>query len=81
MTLEGRLRQLEAILKCQDTRYGPNISTDSIIRKLVLDPDTVRATAKENNQSIAEVTAGKLGRSYGDFQKTLKLRAGGKDTS
>jgi len=55
--------------------------TDDILRKLTLEPDPVRATAKENNQSIAEVTAGELGMSYGDFQKALKLRAQGKDTS
>ena len=55
--------------------------TDDILRKLTLDPDTVRATAKENNQSIAEVTAGELGMSSKDFQKALKLRAQGKDAS
>ena len=54
--------------------------TDHILRKLTLEPDTVKATAKENNQSIAEVTAGDLGMPFGDFKKALRLRAQGKDT-
>ena len=53
--------------------------TDDILRKLTLAP--VRATAKENNQSIAEATAGELGMPFGDFKKALRLRARGKDTS
>jgi hypothetical protein len=81
MTLERRLRQLEASLKCQDTKYEPDISTDGIIRKLGLDPNIVRDTAKANGQSLAEVAAGELGMSYEDFQKALKLRARGKNAS
>ena len=79
MTLERRLRQLESSLKYQDTKHEPDISTDSIIRKLGLDPDVVRATARANGQSIMEVVAGELGISYGDFQIALKLRAQGKE--
>lgn len=55
--------------------------TDDILRKLTLEPDMMRATAKENNQSIAEVTAGELGMSFKDFKKALRLIARGKDTS
>jgi len=79
MMLERRLRQLEANLKCQDTKNEPDISTDSIIRKLGLNPDIVRDTARANGQSIMEVIAGELGMSYGDFQKALKVRVRGKD--
>jgi len=81
MTLEHRITHLENNLKGQDTMARPDINLDDIIRKLGLDPVMVRATAKENNQSIAEVSAGELGMSYGEFQKALKLRAWGKDTS
>lgn len=81
MTLERRLRQLEASLKCQDTKHEPDISIDSIIRKLGLDPDVVRDTARANGQSLAEVTAGELSMSYGEFQKALRLRARSKDTT
>ena len=79
MTLERRLRQLESSLKYQDTKNEPDINTDSIIRKLGLDSDVVRATAGANGQSIMEVVAGELGISYGDFQIALKLRAQGKE--
>jgi len=76
--LEDRITRLEAnLLKGQATEHEPDISTDSIIRKLGLDPDKVRVTAKENNQSIAEVTAGELGMPFQDFQKALRLRARG----
>ncbi len=78
MTLERRIAHLESNLKGQDTMRGPEFSTDDIIRKLGLDPDVVRATAKESNQSVAEVLAGELGMSYKDFQKALKLRTEGK---
>jgi len=77
MTLECRLRQLEASLKCQDSKHQPQISTDSIIRKLGLNPDMVRDTARATEQSVVEVIAGELRISYGDFQKALKLRARG----
>jgi len=60
---------------------APEIKTGHLIGKLGLDPDMVRATTKENNQSIAEVTAGELSMSYGDFQKALKLRARGQNNS
>lgn len=80
MTLKHRITRLEGNLKGQDTKHVPHISTDSIIRKLGLDPDTVKTTAKENNQSIAEVIASELGMSYREFQKALRLKAQGKDT-
>lgn len=47
--------------------------TDDILRKLTLEPDIVRDTAKANGQSLAEVAAGELGMSYGEFQKALRL--------
>lgn len=52
--------------------------TDAILRKLGLDPDMVRATAKEKNQSRLEVIAAELGIPYADFVRDLKLRAQGK---
>jgi len=52
MTLERRLRQLEASLKCQDTKYEPDISTDSIIRKLGLDPDIVRERPRQTGRAL-----------------------------
>ena len=78
MTLEHRITRLEDKLKGQEAIRYSDISTDSLIIKLGLDPDTVKATAKENNQSIAEVTAGELGMSYQEFVRTLKLKAQGK---
>jgi len=35
--------------------------TDDILRKLTLEPDIVRDTARANGQSLAEVAAGELG--------------------
>lgn len=60
-------------------RIGSDL-TDAILRKLALDPDAVRAKARANGQSTAEIAAGELGMYYNDFQKALKLRARGKDT-
>ena len=77
MTLEHRITRLEGNLKGQDAMRESDISTDSLIIKLGLDPDTVRATAKENNQSIAEVVAGELGMFTKDFREALKKRARG----
>lgn len=73
MTLKRRLRWLEASLKYQDIRHKPDISTDDIIRKLGLDPDALRAIAKENKQSMAEVIADELGMSLIDFKEALMV--------
>ena len=81
MTLEHRITRLEGNLKGQEAMRESDISTDSLITKLGLDPDTVRATARANGQPIVKVVAGELGMSYGEFQKALKLRARGKGTS
>ncbi|MEW6143358.1 MAG: hypothetical protein AB1597_09460 [Chloroflexota bacterium] len=55
----------------------PELAKESIIEatfaKMGLDPDTVRAMARANNQSMAEVIAGELGMSYEDFQRALKM--------
>jgi hypothetical protein len=72
--LENRITHLESNLKGHDTMREPP-GPDDIIRRLGLDPDMVRATAKENNQSMAEVVAGKLGMSYKDFQGVLKAES------
>lgn len=78
MTLERRLRQLEASFKGQDTIREPSPDLDSMIRKLGLDPGMVRATAEDNHQSIVEVIAGELGMSYKDFQAVVKRGAEGR---
>lgn len=75
--LERRSAHLEGNLKGQDTMNRPDISTDSLISKLKLDPDTIKATARASGQSIAEVIAGELGMSIRDFREALKLRARG----
>ena len=58
-------------------RPGPDL-TDAILHELGLDPDAVRAKARANGQSAAEVAAGELGMSYQEFVRTLKLKAQGK---
>jgi len=75
MTLEQRIEHLENDLKGQEPETRPTINLDDVIRKLGLDPDMVRATAKEKNRSLAEVIAGELGMSYADLIRELKLRA------
>lgn len=75
MTIERRLRQLEASLKCRDTSPGPNISMDSVLSELGFDPEELKATAEANGQSIAQVVAAKLGMSYEDLQSALKMKA------
>ena len=81
MTLEHRITRLEGNLKGQEAIRESDISTDSLISKLGLDPDTVRDTARANGQSLAEVVTDELDMSYGEFQKALRLRVRGKDTS
>ena len=51
--------------------------TDAVLRYLGLDPDVVRAKAKANGQSMAEVAANELGVSHHEFIKTLQLKAQG----
>jgi hypothetical protein len=50
----------------------PQLSVDDVIRRFGLEPDTIKATARANGQSIMEVIAGELGISYGDLQKALR---------
>lgn len=78
MNLDSRIQRLENNLKGQDTAQQAEINLDDVIRKLGLDPDKVTATAKENNQSRAEVIAAELGIPYPDFVRALKLRAEGR---
>lgn len=79
--LENRIARLEGSLKGQGTIWELDVDTDSLIRKLGLDPDAVRATARANGQPIGEVIASELGMSFKDFKKALRLKARGKDTS
>ena len=53
MTLQHRITRLEGSLRDQDTIRETDISTDSLISKLGLDPEVVRATARANGQPIA----------------------------
>lgn len=77
MTLEHRITRLEGSLRDQDTIRETDISTDSLIGKLGLDPEMVRATAKENNKGTGEVVAGELSMSYRNLQRALRLIARG----
>jgi hypothetical protein len=77
MTLERRIAHLEGNLKGQDTVPQPQLSADDVIRRFGFDPDTIKATASRNQQSIMEVIAAELGVPYEDFQKALKMRARG----
>jgi len=72
MTLQGRIARLESNLRGQDTMPQPQLSVDDVIRRFGLEPDTIKATARANGQSIMEVIAGELGISYGDLQKALR---------
>jgi hypothetical protein len=76
MTLEQRIKRLENTPKGQEPETGPAINPDDVIRKLGLDPDMVRATAKEKNQSRMEVIAVELGIPYGNLVRALELAAG-----
>ena len=78
MNLDSRIQQLENTLKEQEPTQRAETNLDDIIRKLELDPDKVRATAKEKNQSRAEFIAAELGIAYPDFVRVLKLRAEGR---
>jgi len=78
MTLEQRIENLENNLKGQEPETRPTINLDDVIRKLGLDPDKVRAIAKEKKQSGAEVIAAELGIPFPDFVRDLKLGAEGR---
>jgi hypothetical protein len=73
MTLEQRIEYLENNLKGQESETRLAINLDDVVRKLGLDPDMVKATAKEKNQSRVEVIAAKLGVPYIDFVRELRL--------
>ena len=72
MNLDSRVQRLEDNLKGQEPTHRAEVNLDDIVRKLGLDPERVTATAKENNQSRAEVIAAELGIPYADFVRTLR---------
>jgi hypothetical protein len=76
MTLEHRLRKLEALSRGDDAQADLDVpATDSIIRELGFDPIVVRAAAEKNGQSIAEIIAGEMGISYREFQAGLQAKS------
>jgi hypothetical protein len=76
--LDNRIQRLEDRLKGQDKMSRANVATEDVIRKLALDPDKLRATARENNQSMAEVMASELNMPSRNLKEALKLRTHGK---
>ncbi len=75
MTLDNRIKRLEGSLRGRGTMREPAPDTDSLIKKLGLDPVVVRATAQANEQSLAEVIASKLDMTPGDFLKAVRRGA------
>lgn len=73
--LEDRIKKLEKRTGGQDTIREPSPDTDSLIRKMGFDPEKVRATAKANESSLAEVMATELGMSVKEFRKALRRGA------